>query len=326
MNERDDIGTRLTRALHEEAERVRPEPRLQSILARTRQAPARRSRGWPVLAGVVASGGLVAAFAFVALDDEASVEPPIAATSSVELYFINRDGKLVSERATAPDTGNPGLDAVTALLVTTPADPDYTNIWSRLEESSRGIVPEVVASVTASQIIERDGVIAVDFSGPVDNPWGDTVDLDWAFDPRLFSQQLVWTVQGALDSDAPVLLTMAGNPVKDVLTARVDMPVRRDAEAQAPIQIQSPRQGDALRSPVTVEGIGRGFEGTISWRVLAAEEVVKEGFTTGGAMADLEPFSFDVRLPAGDYTIEAFEYSAENGKVINLDTKDFTVE
>ena len=60
MTDHDDTGTRLAAALQDEAERVRPEPALQSILARTRSVPRRSRRWWPAVAGAVSAGALIA--------------------------------------------------------------------------------------------------------------------------------------------------------------------------------------------------------------------------------------------------------------------------
>ena len=328
MNDHDDMSARLARGLQEEAERVRPESGLQSILARTRPAPARRPRShwWPVVGGALATGGLVAAFAFVAVDDDPTVEPPVAtATSAVTLYFTNLDGKLVSGLAEVPDTGDHGLDAVNALLAATPEDPDYFNTWRSLSaDNDSGL--ELSSPVTVSSVEPVGNLITVDFDGPVDNPWPLT-QIDWAIDPETFSQQLVWTVQNALDSDARVLVTMNGEAVDSILTAEVRQPIAEDPYALAPVQIESPNQGDTVSSPATVSGQSATFEANVVWRVKQNGQVVTDGFTTSeGANGVFGPFEFTVNLPPGDYTVEAFEHNMENGKVINLDSKDFTVQ
>jgi hypothetical protein len=333
MRDHDEVGMRLAAALHEEADRVRPDPALQSILARTRRVPARSRtrRWWPALAGAVAAGGLVAA-ALVVIGARPTSEPaPATAQREVTVYMVGpatgrlTEAHLFPQPITAPDTGDSGRDAVNALLNTESTDPDYINPWWFLQErkDDDGMQPSAPVSVTS--VTRESGVITVDFSGPIDEPW-DAL-FSWVVDPRFFSQQLVWTVQDALDSKAPVLVTMNGEPVDMVLTAEVQNPIKRDPSALAPVQIEFPAQGETVSSPVTVSGQSATFEANVVWRVKQDGEVVERGFTTSkGANGMFGPFEFTVELPPGDYTVEAYEESAENGEVINLDSKDFTVE
>jgi len=262
---------------------------------------------------------------------EATTSAPT--TSEMTVYMLGSEpgsdynaGRLFPQRTTAPDTGEPGLDAVNALLNTEPVDPDHMNVWSYLQGGGDdGSLALKEEAIRVTSVTERDGVITVDFSGPVDSPWEG--EIDWVVDPRFFSQQLVWTVQDALDSNAPVLVTMDGEPVDSVVTADVKNPIKRDPYALAPVRIESPTQGDTVSSPVTVSGQSATFEWV--WRVKQDGEVVERGFTTSkGANGVIVtgPLQFTVQLPPGDYTVEAYEQSAENGEVVNLDSKDFTVE
>jgi len=264
---------------------------------------------------------------------EATTNAPT--TSEMTVYMLGSGpgsgsdynaGRLFPQRTTAPDTGEPGLDAVNALLKTEPVDPDYMNVWSYLQDGGdEGSLALKEEAISVPSVTERDGVITVDFSGPVDSPWEG--EIGWVVDPRFFSQQLVWTVQDALDSKAPLLITMDGEPVERVLTAEVDNPIERDPYVLASVQIEHPAQGETVSSPVRVSGQSATYEATVVWRVKRDGEVVEKGFTTSeGANGIFGPFKFNVDLPPGDYTVEAYEESAENGEVVNLDSKDFTVE
>jgi hypothetical protein len=319
MSDRDDVGTRLAAALHEEADRVRPEPALHSILARTRLAPTQARRWWAPAAGALAAAALVA-MALVVLTARPATEPtPASAEREVTVYFSTADGKLVPETLTVPATDNPGADAVNALLTKQPSDPDYGNPWSALDRGRLTTGPVTLQSVT-----EIDGVVTVDFAGPVDNPWNAS---PLSIYPEVPVQQLVFTVQDAVGSVAPIYITMGGSLVDEVLATQVKQPIQRDRYALAPVRIQSPMQGETVSSPVTVSGQSATFEANVVWRVKQDGEVVERGFTTSkGANGLFGPFEFTVELPPGDYTVEAYEESAENGEVINLDSKDFTVE
>ncbi|MGI8613032.1 MAG: Gmad2 immunoglobulin-like domain-containing protein [Nocardioidaceae bacterium] len=327
----------LRTALHQGLEDVTPSPALAGILRRSQETTRSRvpRRAWvPVLGGALAAAALVATVVTVGGrgGPDHGNEPAVttAPLRPLTVYVVDATGTrygpaghLFPEQVRAADTGNLGLDAVNALLSTVPDDPDYLNEWATVHGTQGGDLA-LKTPVTVDSVREGDGVITVDFSGPLDNPFP-AAAFDWTFDPAAFAQQVVWTVQAALHSDAPVEMTMNGSPVHTVLFADVTQPVGKDPAALAPIQIQAPVQGATVSSPVSVSGQGRGFEGTINWRVLHDGKVVKQGNTTGGAFEQLAPFSFDVPLPSGDYTVECFEYSADNGNVINLDSKDFTV-
>lgn len=75
-------------------------------------------------------------------------------------------------------------------------------------------------------------------------------------------------------------------------------------------RILSPQDGAAVPGPVvTVSGEGTAFEGTLLWRALPAgsTEPAAEGFTQGGANGEVGPFTFDVELAPGTWTIQVWE-------------------
>ena len=59
------------------------------------------------------------------------------------------------------------------------------------------------------------GVVTVNLSGDMWDPYP-AADLANVPDGLLTVQQLVWTVQRALDTDDPVLVTAAGEPTRGV--------------------------------------------------------------------------------------------------------------
>jgi len=82
--------------------------------------------------------------------------------------------------------------------------------------------------------------------------------------------------------------------------------------------VTSPLEGEHVAGPVvTVTGSGTAFEATLSYRVLRAgtDEVVAEGWTTGGANGEVGPFTFDVELAPGAYVVEVWEPDMSDGAV-----------
>ncbi len=99
-----------------------------------------------------------------------------------------------------------------------------------------------------------------------------------------------------------------------------------------PNSITSPAPGDEVAGPtVTVTGEGTGFEGTLLYQVTPAggTDVVAEGFTTAGANGDVGPYSFDVDLEPGEYTVQVWEPGMgegdSGGEPRNLVEVTFTV-
>lgn len=118
---------------------------------------------------------------------------------------------------------DPAMVAVTALLHTTPPpEADRVNGWAVLEEP----IVEVLA------VDHRDSVVSVELSRDMWDPYP-TVDLKEIPDGRLTLQQLVWTVQGALETDDPVVVTHEGEELRGVWFTRADWPVAADRSVLA---------------------------------------------------------------------------------------------
>jgi len=88
-----------------------------------------------------------------------------------------------------------------------------------------------------------------------------------------------------------------------------------DEPAAAPVvngpnSITAPAPGAEIAGPtVTVSGEGTGFEGTLLYQVTSAgdADVVSEGFATAGANGEVGPYSFEVELEPGEYTVQVWE-------------------
>jgi len=330
MND-EQLETELRSAVRSYGESVHPADRLGAIRARTQgtQAPASTAwwRPWVLAAGA----GLVAASVVVGavvLVDTSGDEPPVAggAERQVTMYYlIDAPGvlrqppdHLAMETMTTADSGNPGLDAVRALLRTRPSDPDHMNGFNFMRLESAPITD--VTSVTAS-----GGTITVNLTEDV---WDPYPGVDCACPSgEIITQQLVWTVQDALNSDDPVAVTVDGEPARGIWFEPLDGPVQADPYALSPILIDSPADGATVSSPVTISGTSDTFEANVVWEVVRDDAgVAKGGTTMGGTMGERAPFEFTVDLPAGDYTARAFAEDMETGGLFAEDTVAFSVE
>jgi hypothetical protein len=209
-------------------------------------------------------------------------------------------------------TGRPAEQAVRIMTTKQPDDPDYFSVW-------RGAA---VNTVTRS-----DGVVTVDFKQLPKT----TLDPDLA---KVASQQLVYTVQGALGDAAGtrIQVTEQGRP-SSKLFGHVDtsQPLSRApaADVQAFIWVTTPANGAVVTTPLKVTGTASVFEAQLNWRIVSTrtQETVAKGAANTTEAYKFTPFAFNVAaLPAGSYILEVFEISAADGRMTSTDTKLVTVK
>ncbi len=234
-----------------------------------------------------------------------------ASTVTVPVYYQHDDGsgprlyrefhrtRLVTDKITT---------ALTQMFATPAQDPDYSSRWPK-DATVRGVS---IAGGTATVDLSRAAT---------------TANLsDAAADVAL--QQLVYTATAADLSVRKVKLTFGGRPV-DVLWGHLALADRSFARApkldvQGLIWILAPRQGDRAASPVTVSVYGTAFEGNVTLKVLrGATEVTTTTVTT--AMGEFASASTKLSLPAGSYSLRAYDDNAETGALVERDSKSFTV-
>ena len=132
---------------------------------------------------------------------------------------------------------------------------------------------------------QRDHVITVDLTGLGAGQMGSEL-------AAIAVQQLVFTVQGALQSTDPVRILVDGNRV-DELWGVVDTsdPVERgDSYAlRSLVQIDAPAHGAAVGRDVQVTGEAAVFEATLLWEVRRGDAVVRSGCHRHGGGPALRP-------------------------------------
>ena len=93
--------------------------------------------------------------------------------------------------------------------------------------------------------------------------------------------------------------------------------VAPDPVTNGPNSITAPVAGAQVTGPtVTVSGEGTAFEATLNYRVVVAgtQDVVAEGYTMAGANGEVGPYSFDVELAPGEYTVQVWEPDVSDGE------------
>lgn len=134
---------------------------------------------------------------------------------------------------------------------------------------------------------------------------------------------------------AQIVHTLTQFPTIDRVVVHGDddgRPVSRKAfEEEAPqILIESPLDGDIVRSPIRLRGTANVFEATVSIEVRdGTGTVVLEAFTTATSGTGTRgTFDTELVLPGanGTMTIVAFESSAKDGKPLHVTEVQVTVE
>lgn len=230
-------------------------------------------------------------------------EPEPTETAAAEqtvtaYYLVDTRAGLRLARETRDVPGEDPLVAAVEAMVTGADDPDYATSWDPGTE---------VLGVT-----EDAGVITVDLSEEARTA---NIGSEGA---ALMIQQLVWTVTDTADDDAAgVVLTIAGEPAGELWgVVSWDGPVTRaePIDVRVLVQIDEPAEGATVTSPVTVSGEAAVFEANLPWKVLDSSGAeVQSGFTMTAEGQTFAPYSFDVELEPGTWTIVITEDDPSDG-------------
>lgn len=98
--------------------------------------------------------------------------------------------------------------------------------------------------------------------------------------------------------------------------------------------IAAPVPGSTVAGPTTtVTGKGTALEGTLNYRVLLAgtDDIVVAGWARAGSNGEIAPYTFDLALDPGTYTVQVWRPDESNGKSSeglyrNLVETTFTVQ
>ncbi|MEV0291052.1 MULTISPECIES: Gmad2 immunoglobulin-like domain-containing protein [unclassified Kribbella] len=203
----------------------------------------------------------------------------------------------------------PTLEAVRIMTSKDAGDPDYYSPWRGAQVSS---------------VTRAGGVVTVDFK-QLPQTKLDRAAADVA------TQQLVYTVQGVLsDTTEPIRITQQGR-AGGALFGQVDTsrPIARAqaSKVQALVWIDNLVDGQVTKSPLTVTGIAAAYEATVNWRATNLKTRVTHASyanTKGGQT--FSPFAVPLKLSPGEWRIEAYLISAENGAMTDTDSKTIYVK
>lgn len=249
---------------------------------------------------------------------EPSPEPSataLPASVTVPVYYLHDDGqslRLYREfHQTTPAPGGVLATAITQMLTAAPEDPDYSSLWP----DGTALLGVTVNGDTAVVNLSREAKNQTNAGAQAE---------------ERSVQQLVYTVTAADPKVKQVELQVEGQKVTDLWGHGFGANPQGRApqlDVQGNVWLLTPTQGATVGSPVTLSGIACVFEGTVNIQVVQGSTVVKELNTmTDGGCPHFGKWSVDVDLPAGDYLVKAFEYSAKDGTPQYIDDKAITVK
>lgn len=222
----DDQATDLIDRLA--AQLPRTDAPVPELVEAGRSARRRRRRLTASVTAAFAVGAVLGAILIPRLDGGDDRSDPVDRVTSGEavVYYAAMDPadqnelpvptRLVAQVVAVEDTGNPGLDALRALASGVPEDPEVTNGFNFLRVDHESFIK-------ATSVTHADGLVTVDLA---EDPMDPYPNADWVGPSGdLVTQQLVWTVQTALGTTDPVLVTVRGKPAAGILGHRLDGPV-----------------------------------------------------------------------------------------------------
>ena len=324
----------LRQVLHDAVSDVHPHGTLDDIRSRTQVVPMKR---WflPTLAVAAVMAAVVGGAFWLVGDNDPAPGPSGTSTpapsqtgstsstndvtrpGAVPVYYVGstpHGDKLFREfqkHDLCPDTDCRLKAAAVATVNGTPQDPDYRTLWP--------------GGTTVGRVSGDGDTIVVDLAAGVhDRPAGTSAD-----DADLAVQQLVYSAQAAVGRGRlPVQLLIDGQHTDTVLGVPASEPLAagNPDDVLAPVQIDSPSDGDEVSGTFTVTGRAATFEANVVWELKQGDTVVKKGFTKAQECCTLSPYSFRVTAPSGRYTLVVHDTDDSGaGGPVNQDTREVTV-
>lgn len=240
-----------------------------------------------------------------------SASAPAGVAQALPVYYVAETaaGFRLQREFHRVTTTDPASDAVREMLGAA-TDPDYSTHWP-------------AGTALRGPVTTAEGVITVDLTGVGAAQVGSEL-------AELTVQQLVFTVEAALQSTDPVRILLDGKPVDELFgVVGTAQPVARgDVYAvRSLVQIDAPADGARVGRDVVVSGEAAVFEATLGWEVRQDGEVVRSGFTTTAEGQRFAPYSFTVPLEPGVYEVRVIEDdpSGGEGRPPMTDTRTITV-
>ena len=348
---------RLAALLSDAVSDLEPADRLADIRSRTKVVPMSSRRPWLYAVGgaVVATAATITAIAYAGhLRDTSADTGPSGHGGGHSGRPVHSSAP--SDPASGPETGGPTMSPP---VVPSATGTTYAVYYVGDGPGKRGPVLFREFHRGAGDKVElalKDlGGGALD--GDYRSVWaegdltgasldGDVIDVD--VDARVHDrpagmsqaeaeasvEQVIYTVQAAFGTRAPVQFRLNGNPVDQVLGVPTSEPLSQGklTDTLSLMSISSPNEGDVISgNSLTVTGANNGFEGSAVVKLMSGDRMVQHKSTIGGWGGDkLYPWTvtFDVSgLAPGTYTIVASndDPSGGEGNGPDVDTRVISI-
>jgi hypothetical protein len=223
-----------------------------------------------------------------------------ADTVAVPLYFVGDtpQGPRLFREFQQVESDNPVDEALAILAAGAAHDHDY-----------RSLLPDGTPTVG-----QGDSSQAIGVNVPVE--WSDRPADMSAKEAALAVQQIVFTVQGAMQSRAPVEFYSDGlTPMFGIDKSTF----KADQDALALVNVTEPEEGSIVGDTFTASGVANSFEATVPWEIRDQSGTkVLDGFSTAeGWMDKLYPWQAPVdvsSLPSGTYSFVAMTDDPSDGE------------
>jgi hypothetical protein len=366
----DPFDELMRRSLSEEADRIEPADGLHEIQARvrTQRKPVSR-RPWAITAGaaVLSTAAAIGAFAVLSDNTKHADQPSVAGGPDTT---TNASADPSSTAPTLPPTPNPAAtEAPTVPSTVDPSDkaraiqepevkqravpvywlgkrvgatsgPDY-RLYRTFQPVSGRPAEEAVRLMTMSKTANDPDYVSPWDGAAVNSVryTGNLIMVDFKRLPNaslepdvadMAAQQLVYTVQGALQQTAPVQITEGGRAPSDLFgVIDTNKPLNRAqaADVQAMVWIESPENNQTVKQPFKVTGTASAFEAQVDWKAtnLKTKAVVKN-YTQTTEGQKFAPYAFIPKLDTGQWQIEVYLISPEDGRITDTDSKTIYVK
>jgi immunoglobulin-like protein involved in spore germination/sporulation and spore germination protein len=231
---------------------------------------------------------------------------------AVPVYFVGdtpRGPRLYREFRNV-EADNPVDEALALLAAGDALDADYSTLLPGQVQLT-GSDANIVVSVPASWTERASGMSAAE--------------------ARLAVQQVVFTVQGALQQRHVVQFTVDGAATPVLGLDKSDFEAQEAVLAQ--VNVTQPAEGSTVADTFTASGVANSFEANVPWEVRDEnDKTVLNGFATAeGWMDKLYPWEAPIdvsTLAPGTYTFVAMTDDPSDGESAGPteDTKTITVE
>ena len=233
-------------------------------------------------------------------------------TVAVPVYFVGETptGPRLFREFRNVEADNPVDEALALLAAGDALDADYSTLLpDHVQLTSHD--EHIIVSVPASWAARASGMSAAE--------------------ARLAVQQVVYTVQGALQLRSVVEFTVDGAKTPVLGLGKSDFEAQDNVLAL--VNVTEPAEGSTVADTFTASGVANSFEANVPWEIRdESGKKVLDGFATAeGWMDQLYPWETQVdvsTLAAGTYTFVALtdDPSAGEGAGPTEDTKTITVQ